>query len=745
MRFIAPNTRTKHTLQEGQAIVLIALLILVLFGMLGLAIDSGRGYVDRRDQQTAVDAAALAAGDWYDNFPSRSDLTPTVIPGALAVYEKNLRLYGGCAIGADSAPFTTALGYPQDNWTVACGSYTLTITAINTQFNGYQFNFHSYHQLPLAFIQVFGGSPSVDIEAQASSIVGNQRQTPALLTLDPNGPCSTWVHGAGQLTLYGDSYSNGPVCMDLNTRIAGNCYAASGTCNAATYLCYTPNFGNPYPPGAGGCNPGDIQGVPIVPAPSLPDPGYLAPEQQYYSGAGALYGRGTWTEMTPGNYNGFSISAGGCYFLDAGVYTWNGGYSSHGALVSNELKPPTEVNYAQPGSTNSGGLLSFWGAGGGCDGSFTVSTTPTPSYGIKHQGGGGNWGIVLTSVRYDRFLDPTLGASNPCFNVPGCYRESAPSVCQQVGTLDANNLGLTVTIVNNAPGAQYYNVYVDPLGCEVYPGTPNPANFTFMGTFLAPGWTDAGSPPASTLGVGPWTGLLSNGRLGWSPCPVLTATICNIAYNNLNTPSLDPVSCAFYNARAQNCPTPAYEGAPQCFPNVCASPTSAPQENAPMSLEYPPYNGGDIANENYCVVTPRAPGGDPNAPCATGKITPGAVQFYFPLGNNCLDQNGNGSTHVFSGEQYNWIVIYQVPSTSASPPIAPNTYCPNQNLNGNSFTQYIGTMYSPTSSINILGANMAPLAGQVIAWTAQVTGNGNAGILFNPNYSPAPPAARLIN
>src|SRR6266576_3993072 len=108
MRFTVPSTRTRRAarpsrnargqalntfagrelrvksagrrLQEGQAIVLIGLLILVLFGMLGLAIDSGRAYVDRRDQQTAVDAAALAAGDWYDNYPDYNDLVNTVIP-----------------------------------------------------------------------------------------------------------------------------------------------------------------------------------------------------------------------------------------------------------------------------------------------------------------------------------------------------------------------------------------------------------------------------------------------------------------------------------------------------------------------------------------------------------------------------------------------------------------------------------------------------------------------------------------
>src|SRR5258708_14026594 len=79
--------------QAGQAIVLIALLILVLFGMLGLAVDSGRGYVDRRDQQTAVDAAALAAGDWYNNFPNPTDLAGTHLARSVPVYESKLPTY----------------------------------------------------------------------------------------------------------------------------------------------------------------------------------------------------------------------------------------------------------------------------------------------------------------------------------------------------------------------------------------------------------------------------------------------------------------------------------------------------------------------------------------------------------------------------------------------------------------------------------------------------------------------------
>src|SRR5438309_10110174 len=92
MRMFMRKNGKQGAPQGGQAIVLVALLILVLFGMLGLAVDSGRAYVDRRDQQSAVDAAALAAGDWYENY---SDLFGSTMPNSLQVYESNLHLYTG--------------------------------------------------------------------------------------------------------------------------------------------------------------------------------------------------------------------------------------------------------------------------------------------------------------------------------------------------------------------------------------------------------------------------------------------------------------------------------------------------------------------------------------------------------------------------------------------------------------------------------------------------------------------------
>jgi Flp pilus assembly protein TadG len=726
-----PSTRTKspqRKLQEGQAIVLIALLILVLFGMLGLAIDSGRSYVDRRDQQTAVDAAALAAGDYYDNYPDYPDLSAVTLVQARQVYENNLHIYGGFT--SHNTFHYTNVGssgqLTQDVWVDQfAGGYQLTITATNTLFNGYQFEFDSTHNFPLAFMQIFGGPPNVNIVATASSIVGNQRQTPALLTLDSTpGDCGVGLGGNGKLTILGDVYSNSGVCVSSALHLAGNCYGAAGAqCSSAAYYCYntTPGF-VPYPPP---CAIGDITGGPNVPAPSLPDPGYIAPSVPYYQAAGVQMGRGTYTEMTPGLYNSFSLTGGaGCYFLDAGVYSWNGGYTSHGGMVSNELKAPNEELYGAGVGTTAGAVSPFWGAGG-CAGAFTVTAVPASPQGIKHQGGGGQWGIELTAVRYDKFVDPTIGvAQNPCFNSPGCRRESAPSSCVLASTADVNNQGIDINITTNSPGAQYYLAYVNPNGCD---GNPN--NFGFVRSFLAPGWTDAGGPPATATGLPAWNGTLITSDAGANPylCTVAGVSICNLTYNTMVTPFV-----CFAQTRSAGCQTPDDETAPQCF-SSCPPAASTPQENAPMALQYPPlYTGGDIANENYCVVSPNP--GDPNAPCTTAKVTPGAVQFYFP-NNQCMDQNGGGYTHVFSGEQYNWIVIYS-PATSV---------CATQKLNGNAFTQYIGTIYTPGSNWDILGTDKAPLAGQVICYTANVTGNGSAGIDFNPNYAPAPPAARLIN
>jgi Flp pilus assembly protein TadG len=758
MRSIAPNTRTKspqRKLQEGQAIVLIALLMLVLFAMLGLAIDSGRAYVDRRDLQSAVDAAALAAGDWYENYP---DLTPHSIPNAVQVFQNDLRIY---APVSTPLPAHSVIGpnanLPKDvySYSFYSGSLLLTVTAINTQFNGYQFTFDVQHWLPLAFMQIFGGPATAYITATATSIVGNQRQTPAILTLNPTG-CSLTMKGGSKLTVLGDVYANGQACVDINLNEAGNCYGAAGsTCSAASYWCYnsTPGF-IPYDPNGSGppvhpvgsCATGDTIGAPVVPAPSLPDPNYLAPSIGFYNSPQSfnLDNRGTYTEMLPGSYGTFHLSGASpakCAFLDAGIYQWTGGYTSDatGSLLSNELKAPNEELYSAVG-TQTTASPQFWNLNGaGCAGSFTLAVTTAAGYGIKKGGLGiGSWGVELTSVRYDQFLDSSSAFSpNPC--LAGCRRESAPSGCQQVPTLDIKDQVIDVSITQNAPGAEYYNVYVNPNGClPCVPVTACPVgtdaagtanDFSFIGSFNAPGFS--GGVPVGPYPNGGAGTIITGGTGGWV-CSAAGHTICAVTAGTLL-----PNTLCFAQARYKNCQPPDDEYPPQCFSNCVPPPTTLSQENAPMNLEYFPFTGGDVANENYCQTSP-ASGGDPNAPCATANFTPGAVQFYFP-GGSCMTQNAQGATYVFSGKQYNWIVIYQQPVYPVPPISCSNT------LDGGAATQYIGTIYTPTADWKITGGARSPLAGQVIAWTATVAGGAAVGVDFNPNYAPAPPAARLIN
>lgn len=744
------NIRTdrRASLQQGQAIVLIALLILVLFGMLGLAVDSGRAYVDRRDQQAAVDAAALAAGDWYENT---SDLNGYTVPKSVALYENDLRLYAG-ALTTSHTSQTVGVNnnLPQDTYVYTFGgNYTLTLVATNTQFNGYEFEFTTTHIMPLAFIQIFGGSPTISISATATAIVGNQRQTPALLTLS-TGSCATDLTGSAQLTVLGDVYTNGTACLDSNLHEAGNCYGAAGSnCNVALYYCYnsTPGF-VPYPPP---CNPGDTQGTSVVPAPTLPDPGYTAPSVGYYS-TGQTYNqwnRGTWTEMYPGVYSGnFHLSGGSasCAFLDPGVYTWSGGYTSDatGSLLSNELKAPDEELWDEPGTTNVANPQ-FWNQNGvSCAGHFTVSNgagqtillgptctdlsplTPNPCHsGVTDTLSRNNrWGVELTSARDDRFLDNVSVVPNPCYTAPGCRRESAPSECQLtpnpvVGGLHSpSNTGISITIYQNAPGATRYNVYLNPNGCDGIQ-----SHFGWVGRFDAPGFvsgTPVGPYPSNST---PWT----LGATAPGIAPVAGASL----YDLNDRQVANPATLCFASFRTFNCVPPDDEQQPQCF-SSCPPPANLlSQENAPMSLEYPPYTGGDVANENYCQTSPDP--GDPTAPCADATVTPGAVQFYLPAGA-CVTQNAQGATYVFAGEQYNWIIIYSPPANTC-----------NETMNGGSSTQYIGTIYTPQANWTINGGNRSPLAGQVICYTAKVSGGGAVGIDFNPNYAPAPPAARLIN
>jgi Flp pilus assembly protein TadG len=73
--------------ESGQAIVLIAILMIGLIAMLGLVIDAGGMFVLKRDTQNAVDAAALAAA--YALCTNTADPVQSATEAAMRLVEAN--------------------------------------------------------------------------------------------------------------------------------------------------------------------------------------------------------------------------------------------------------------------------------------------------------------------------------------------------------------------------------------------------------------------------------------------------------------------------------------------------------------------------------------------------------------------------------------------------------------------------------------------------------------------------------
>ncbi len=721
--------------QSGQAIVLIALLITALIGFLGLAVDGGRVFIDRREQQAAADSAALAAAD---KFITTLNM-PVAFQAGASEYASNSRITGSpsaspawCA-SPPSPPTavttcTATIAWPGDSHTLQ-----LTFTDNRSLGKGIQFDAGSTHSLPLAFMQVLGvGTPVADA-AQASTVIFDQSQTPAILTLG-RSPCngtsgnSLSVQGGAGLTVQvvGAVYSDGGIGIGGSStmEVAGNAYSNCG--------------GTPI---SGISNSGYGQYSPVAPiqnnylgGSSLPWASNYNTSQTWPSSSGNV-------EVYPGQYSADPrvTSNGVCYFMDGGMYTFNAGFTDNAGLVSNELRPPDEPSYSsntvRAGDAGSNDVQ-FWRNGVTCDGAFAVHAADTST---SHPLPAGSWGIELTTGRIDQFY--------PNGATPVNYvRESAPSICRTVNPNGANQ-GFQVA-VSNVPGAEWYNIYANPAGC-----TGSFSGFGYIGSFCS------GQAPSG--GIAGCSSQITMTNQKTSGCPNLpswsgTTPLAAVATQNNGTCSLGYAVSQVYNTqtiqlpfstlptspRNTGCmvsPTPAAQiaqGCPAPDPELCPSGVSggsvtciSTTANAPAARNSP-YTG-DAGDENECMDYSANP-----ATCP-GQVTPGAVQIDFTnASNSCLSVAGGGGVWVFSGQQYGWIAAYSTNSTCGG--ASPNK------INGSSATSFIGTLYFPQTSITLSGNGQNAIASQLIALNATIDGSSGVTIAFNPNYALPPPAGRLV-
>lgn len=293
--------------------------------------------------------------------------------------------------------------------------------------------------------------------------------------------------------------------------------------------------------------------------------------------------------------------------------------------------------------------------------------TPTA---VSSGGITGTYSIEVTAVRTE-----TAGAVT-------YTRESAPSFCQTV-TLSTAKLSV---LISNVPGATSYNLYTTAAGGSCSGPFHQFANLA----------ANTGAPGGAESQQNDTTGS----------CPATnTPTTCSLGTS-----------------------TGVYDSA--TFPSTGAAPPDAEVASFAPGLPYQSASraqprSGDLANENSCAD------GTGTAALCPAAVTPGAVVMKL-TGANCINvRSGGGDLHLFSGYQYNWVLVHEPPTTTCS-----------NSWGGKTNSALLGLAYSPSASFNLdsPAALEAPTGG-VVAATIAVT-NGTT-ITFNPAYAPRPPATRL--
>ena len=534
--------RPSPSQQRGQAIVLVAIMLAVLVGMAALAIDGARAYGLRRDLQEAVDTAALAAADTFQQTGSYW----LAEQAATTSFGTNLFLYAAprCDVGWGNpgpAPYRLTCMYADGT--------TLTEVVSMLGAAGSQFALSGARDLQLQFARILTNGVAPNLKAAASGSVNNLLYTPALAALSQQGcggvaGSAITISGSGTADVQGDVVSSGAISVSGGTlSVAGDIYARCQSTVPGSV------FNN--------CYPSDT--IPPCTSPNVAgatrsgyhfvDPNYPPPT---VAGGGVAFPNvagNTRVELSPGiyatdpmlnnNHGGGSNVGQQCWFLSGGVYEWLSGLTNDGDFLSNELKPPSEPLV---GTNTSLARRQFWNTNSvNCAGSFQTSSIGAS--GIRR----GTWAIEVTSTRSDTYAGVTYA------------RESAPSYCQIVTIGPGEAIQVQIS---NVPGATAYNVYMVP---------PNASPSGCSGQFGL-----AGRMPVV---VTPTNNFTFN-------CPDLTGSSC----------SLSNESKIFDSTILSLLWVP---GPPP--PDSETAPLGSRQVNQNPDRGVPPR--GDRANENQCDVT----------------------------------------------------------------------------------------------------------------------------------------------
>lgn len=377
----------KRKSQAGQALILTAIALSALMGFAGLAVDMGVMRYEKRLQQTAADAAALAGA---------SDLS-----------------YGGVTAGAQNAAaangFTDNGGGNVSACTTSAAVNTVCVQINNPPTSGPHSGNGNYVEALVAdvhttyFMKILGISKTViTARAVATNISGGSNDA-CLYTL---GPPTSSIEG---VNINGSAVLNAPTCGiddngDFNTKgnaltVQASTFGISGDANQSgpggSVTCTTPG---PCPSSGMPAVTDPLAGLPPPPcSPSAPgctggNTITINGSGNPNCGTGCTYSGGTYT-VSPGQYDSITIKgvASDQVVFSPGIYVIDG---SGGLAI--------------PGNaTISGDGVMFYFTG-----TATINMTGTPSMDLIAPSSGTYQGILMYQDPTDTNTNgPSLGGN----------------------------------------------------------------------------------------------------------------------------------------------------------------------------------------------------------------------------------------------------------------------------------------------------------------------------------------------
>jgi hypothetical protein len=313
--------------QSGQALIGTAVAMVVLAGFAGLAIDMGTLRYQKRLQQTAADAAAIAGA-------------------------QDLSFGSGVQTGAVNAASLNGFSDPGADPITACSAAGAAVGTVCVQVNNppnattdtahggnanYVEVFVSVVQ-PTYFMKIFGvNSQVITARAVATNVSGGTNST-CLYTLGPPISAITGIDATGNAKIIApncgiadngnlDTTGNSYTIQGRSISVSGSCIGSH--CGSPDVQCMdapAPTYVCPSLSGAPGTqDPMKKVNPPLVP-PSPPAASASCPDAacNYVSGSGST------ATIQPGTYNSITIGRNSNITLAPGIYYINGDASTGG-------------------------------------------------------------------------------------------------------------------------------------------------------------------------------------------------------------------------------------------------------------------------------------------------------------------------------------------------------------------------------------------------------------------------------